>query len=84
MDVLIADSSYTVGEYPSKKGWGHGTFDSCIELAKDAGVKILYCTHHEPTRSDADLEKVFAEALSRHDCKHIDIRLAREGDEIVI
>lgn len=86
VDVLIADSSYTIGEYPSKKGWGHGTFDSCIELALAAGAKILYCTHHEPTRSDDDLEKVFAEALARHpfDKSVLDIRLAREGEEIVI
>lgn len=84
VDVLIADSSYTIDEYPNKKGWGHGTFDSCIELAQAAGVKILYCTHHEPTRSDDDLEKAFAEAVARHACKNLDIRLAREGDEIVI
>lgn len=82
VDVLIADSSYTIGEYPSKKGWGHGTFDSCIELAKATGVKILYCTHHEPTRSDDDLEKVFAEAVARHACKNLEIRLSREGHEI--
>lgn len=84
VDILIADSSYTIEEYPSKKGWGHGTFDSCIALAKAAGVKILYCTHHEPTRSDDDLERVFAEAVARHNCKDLDIRLAREGDEISI
>ncbi|HEY6095553.1 MAG TPA: MBL fold metallo-hydrolase [Gallionellaceae bacterium] len=86
VDVLIADASYTIAEYPSKKGWGHGTFDSCIQMALDAGAKILYCTHHEPTRSDDDLEKVFAEALARHPCDKsvLDIRLAREGDEIVI
>lgn len=86
VDVLIADSSYTTGEYPSKKGWGHGTFDSCIELAQAAGAKILYCTHHEPTRSDDDLEKVFAEAVARHpfDKSVLDIRLAREGEEIII
>lgn len=84
VDILIADSSYTIGEYPSKKGWGHGTFDSCIEMAKAAGAKILYCTHHEPTRTDDDLEKVFAEAVARHACKDLEIRLAREGDEISI
>ena len=84
VDILIADSSYTIGEYPSKKGWGHGTFDSCIALAIAAGVKILYCTHHEPTRSDDDLEKVFAEAVARHHCTDLDVRLAREGDEISI
>ncbi|MEI6306212.1 MAG: MBL fold metallo-hydrolase, partial [Deltaproteobacteria bacterium] len=85
VDVLIADSAYTREEYPAKKGWGHGTFDCCMTLAKDAGAKILYCTHHEPTRSDDALEAVFAEALSRNtDCNKLDIRLAREGDEIVV
>jgi phosphoribosyl 1,2-cyclic phosphodiesterase len=86
VDVLVADSAYTVAEYPAKKGWGHGTFDSCIELAKAAGVKMLYCTHHEPTRSDNDLEKAFSEALERHAVTQngLEVRLAREGEEIVI
>jgi len=86
VDVLIADSAYTLEEYPAKKGWGHGTFDSSIQLAQAAGAKTLYCTHHEPTRSDDDLEKVFAEALARHPGAEgmLDIRLAREGEEIII
>lgn len=86
VDVVIADSAYTIEEYPAKKGWGHGTFDSSIQLAKDAGAKILYCTHHEPTRSDDDLERVFAEALQRNAdaASQVDIRLAREGDEIIL
>jgi len=86
VDVVVADCAYTVEEYPAKKGWGHGTFDGSIQLAKDAGAKILYCTHHEPTRSDDDLEKAFAEALSRHPdaAGKLDIRLAREGIEITI
>ena len=86
VDVLVADCAYPIEEYPAKKGWGHGTFDSSIQLAKDAGVKILYCTHHEPTRSDDDLEKVFAEALKRQSAiiGGMDIRLAREGEEIVL
>lgn len=86
VDILIADSAYTPEEYQAKKGWGHGTFDGCIQLAKDAGARILYCTHHEPTRSDDDLEKAFAAALSRHsiDLAGLDVRLAREGVEISI
>jgi phosphoribosyl 1,2-cyclic phosphodiesterase len=86
VDIMVADSAYTPEEYLAKKGWGHGTFDSCIQLAKDAGAGILYCTHHEPTRSDEDLEKVFAEALGRHtnDLGGLDVRLAQEGAEIVI
>lgn len=86
VDVLVADSAYTPIEYQSKKGWGHGTFDGCIELARDAGAGILYCTHHEPTRGDDELEKVFDEALSRHahDLGGLDVRLAQEGAEIDI
>ena len=33
-DVMIADSQYTMAEYPTKKGWGHGTFESNIEFWK--------------------------------------------------
>ena len=82
IDVLIADCSYTDAEYPSKKGWGHGTFTSSIATARSVGAKILYCTHHEPTRSDDALEMVFAEAMNANAgvIKGLDVRLAREGD----
>ncbi|RFO96932.1 MBL fold metallo-hydrolase [Rhodoferax lacus] len=82
VDVLIADSSYTDAEYASKKGWGHGTYSSSMATAKAAGAKLLFCTHHEPTRSDDALETVFAAALAAN-AEHtagMDIRLAREGD----
>lgn len=82
VDVLIADTSYTDAEYPAKKGWGHGTFGSSMEMARAAGAKVLFCTHHEPTRSDDALEAVFADAIGTHSSKitGIDVRLAREGD----
>lgn len=84
VDVLIADSSYTPEEYPAKQGWGHGTYDSTMAMARDAGAKQLYCTHHEPSRSDDELERVFAEALARNPRQDGDPEyfLAREGLEI--
>ena len=75
VDVLIMDCSYTAAEYPSKKGWGHSTFDYAMELARRTGVKTLVCTHHEPTRSDDELEQVFTEAKER---------VARPGDPEII
>lgn len=86
VDILIADSSYTQEEYAAKKGWGHGTYDSSIELSKKAGAKILYCTHHEPTRSDDELEREFTKALNRYPLQSGDpeYRLAKEGEEITI
>ena len=82
VDVFIADCSYTDEEYPAKKGWGHGTFSSSIATAKAAGAQLLFCTHHEPTRSDDALEVAFAAALAANAAfvQGLDIRLAREGD----
>ncbi|MEO8118801.1 MAG: MBL fold metallo-hydrolase [Rhodoferax sp.] len=82
VDVLIADCSYTEQEYPAKKGWGHGTFNSSIQYARDAGAKVLFCTHHEPTRSDDALDAVFRQVLSDHprQAGDPDYRLAREGE----
>lgn len=82
VDVLIADSSYTTTEYQSKRGWGHGTFHSSIQYAKQAGAKNLFCTHHEPTRSDDALEAAFEKVMQDHPRKASDpvYRLAREGE----
>ena len=63
VDLLIADSSYTSAEYPDKRGWGHGTFQSSLHYAACARVGTLVFTHHEPTRSDDDLEAAFTHAL---------------------
>lgn len=89
IDVLIADCSYTAAEYPAKIGWGHGTLEGNIAWARRLDVKKLICTHHEPTRSDDDLERVFAAALAS--CDHVpgaagepEIVLAHEGLELVL
>lgn len=39
----------SVPAYPSKPGWGHGTFPSNIDYAGRIGAKGLYGTHHEAT-----------------------------------
>jgi phosphoribosyl 1,2-cyclic phosphodiesterase len=84
VDALIVDCSYTQAEYPAKQGWGHGTFDAALEMAMRVGAKALYCTHHEPTRSDDELEAAFADAVSRHARAQgpMQVFLAREGMEV--
>jgi ribonuclease BN (tRNA processing enzyme) len=89
LDVLIADCSYTAVEYQTKVGWGHGTLEGNIEWARRLGVKKLVCTHHEPTRSDDDLERVFAAALESAGYVpggngEPEVMLSREGLELVI
>jgi phosphoribosyl 1,2-cyclic phosphodiesterase len=84
VDALIVDCSYTREEYPAKRGWGHGTFDSAFALALRTGAGTLYCTHHEPTRGDDELEAVFADVMARHASLlgGLKVVLAYEGMEI--
>jgi phosphoribosyl 1,2-cyclic phosphodiesterase len=86
VDALIVDCSYTREEYPAKQGWGHGTFDAAFELALRCGAKSLYCTHHEPTRSDDELETVFAAVMARFAPRlnGLTVTLAREGLQVVL
>lgn len=86
VDVLILDSYYTSEEYPTKKGWGHGTFDTCIDMARKADVGSLYLTHHEPTRSDDDLDTIFNKIQNENKGSQQGpkIFLAQEGLEIEV
>ncbi|OAI04945.1 MBL fold metallo-hydrolase [Methylomonas methanica] len=79
VDALIMDSSYTDTEYANRHGWGHGTYRSAMNFAAQAGAKRLFLTHHEPTRSDADLEAIF-ESLLQVGESEVLVCLAREGE----
>lgn len=72
-------NSYTEEEYPAKKGWGHGTFNTGMAMAEKLGVQQLMLTHHEPTRSDDELEAVFKAAREKRSYGVPEIELAREG-----
>ena len=65
VDVLILDAMYTEEEYPSKVGWGHGTFKSTLELAIAAEAKRVVFTHHEPIRCDDTLDAKFEEIKAK-------------------
>ena len=57
-DLLVHDAQYTEEEYEtSKRGWGHSSFESAIAAANRAGVKKMALFHHEPTRSDAQMDE---------------------------
>ncbi|MBV1880449.1 MAG: MBL fold metallo-hydrolase [Pseudomonadales bacterium] len=82
IDVAVMDSQYTLEEYETKQGWGHGTFDSSISLAEKANVKKLYLTHHDPTRTDKQLDIIYAELKEKYSHVKCDFEIAKEGTEI--
>jgi phosphoribosyl 1,2-cyclic phosphodiesterase len=61
-DILIYDAQYTPEEYPAKVGWGHSTWQAGAELARAAGVPQLVLFHHDPGRTDAQLDALEAAA----------------------
>ncbi len=63
-DLLVQDAQYTLQEYPQRLGWGHSTHIDALQLAKDAGVRQLALYHHDPTHSDADIDRMVAQCHS--------------------
>lgn len=55
-DLLFHDAQYTNDEYKKTRTWGHSTFDQAIDLAVAANVKSLGFIHHEPDRTDGELD----------------------------
>jgi phosphoribosyl 1,2-cyclic phosphodiesterase len=64
-DVLVHDTQYTAEEYAAKVGWGHSTVEYVVDAARLAGVGTLVLFHHDPQRSDDDVDDLVARARDR-------------------
>lgn len=58
VDLLIHDAQYTEEDMPHKHGWGHSLISQVRRLAIDAEVKNLVMFHHDPERTDSQLEEI--------------------------
>jgi len=87
-DILVMDGQYTNDEYAKKKGWGHSSIERACKLAKAAGVKRLYITHHEPMHDDETLKQLEASAQRYMEDtlgeRMIPVFFAKEGKEIEV
>jgi len=83
-DIVIHDSQYTNEEYKKHEGWGHSTHKYAIEICKIANVKQLFLTHHDPSRTDKDLDKIIEKIqleLTKENCK-LEVLGAMENQSI--
>jgi phosphoribosyl 1,2-cyclic phosphodiesterase len=84
-DLLFHDSQYTDEEYQSGRlGWGHSSVTHAAAFANAAGVRQLAMFHHDPMRSDRELEVLYdqvAEAVRNDQEPPL---IAREGLEITL
>ena len=64
-DILIYDAQYTSTEYERRRGWGHSTWQEGVQLALKAGVRQLILFHHDPLRTDLQLDAIVQEAQTK-------------------
>ncbi|MDX9834993.1 MAG: MBL fold metallo-hydrolase [Desulfobulbus sp.] len=84
-DLLVHDAQYTHGEYTASRiGWGHTSIEDAIDAARRAGVRHLALFHHDPDRSDEQLDAMTTSYCTPGETDSMGIFFAREGQEIVL
>ena len=58
VDVLIHDAQFTADELAAKADWGHSTPEYAVEVARQAGVKMLVLFHHDPAHDDDMVDEI--------------------------
>jgi ribonuclease BN (tRNA processing enzyme) len=85
-DVLIHDAQHTPQDMAHRRGCGHSDYESAIELAMEAGVKRLFLFHHDPFRTDSDMDRIEADAqaFARKLKAGLMVEAAKEGETFVL
>ncbi len=65
VDLLIHDAQHTAEELPARASFGHSAMEYAVGLGVEAGARSVLLFHHDPNRTDAQLDAVserFADA----------------------
>ncbi len=83
-DLLIHDAQYLGSEYPDHVGWGHSTVEYVIDLAHRAEVRSVALYHHDPNRTDEQVDHLLE--LARTHARRVgyggEVIAAAEGSTI--
>ena len=85
-DLLIADGQYSDMEYTSKRGWGHTSCLTAVDLAVQAGARQLAIFHHDPAHADSVVDEIIESCRHRVNSfkSELIVFAAREGIELEI
>lgn len=80
-DVVIHDAQYLAAEYGDRIGWGHSPMEYVVDAAVAAGVGTLVLHHHDPARTDDEVDALLTTARARAAAQHsaLEIVAAAEG-----
>lgn len=85
-DIIVHDAQYLEKDMKFKKGWGHSTIEDVVQFFIEVNPKIGIFTHHDPERTDNDIdemEKIAQDILKKNNSSII-IFAAKEDDFIQI
>ncbi len=77
-DVLLHDAQITAEEFAAKARYGHSAVEYAVGLAEAAGVKRLVLFHHDPLRTDDQIDALVAGLRNGA----VDVAAAVEGMEL--
>ncbi len=60
VDLLIHDAQHTAEELPTRMSFGHSAVDYPVRLGEQAGAKAVLLFHHDPTRTDDEIDAMVA------------------------
>ena len=83
-DLLVHDSQYTEEEYKTKINWGHSSFEHAIASANRAGVKKLVLYHHDPDRTDQQIDELAKTYCEPGKYGDTEVVFATEGSELIV
>ena len=83
--MLIHDAQYTQQEYDTcMRGWGHSPIEHIIRSAMRSDVKRLALIHHDPSRTDAQIDQLAQALCDFRNTGNTEVFFAREGMQVEI
>jgi phosphoribosyl 1,2-cyclic phosphodiesterase len=79
VDLLIHDAQYTDEDWETKSHWGHCTVEYAVLVAAHAGARSLALFHHDPTRTDSEVDRLTQKARILGLEQGIEVFAASEG-----
>lgn len=80
VDLLVHDAQHTAREFPDKSYLGHSSVEYAVALAREARVKRLLLYHHDPDRTDDEIDAL----VDEHRGGSVEVAAAAEGTVIDI
>src|SRR5262249_36641893 len=63
--MLVIDCQYTDAEYETKRGWGHNSVATVVDLCVQVRPDTVILFHHDPERTDAQVAAMAGDVSAR-------------------